>query len=75
MGIKRLKRFTKDATMGASIMAFDEADVVEAFWQARQRGEYFPRDRFDKYSLDEGYRVQLGLVAARSSGGDRMICF
>ncbi len=54
-------------------MAFDEADVIESFWQARQRGEYFPRDWFDKLSLDEGYRVQLGLVARRIAAGERQI--
>jgi 2-keto-4-pentenoate hydratase len=54
-------------------MAFDEADVIESFWQARQRSEYFPRDWFDKLSLDEGYRIQLGLVARRVAAGERQI--
>jgi 2-keto-4-pentenoate hydratase len=54
-------------------MAFDEAKAVESFWQARQRGEYFPRDWYDKLDIDQAYRIQLGLVARRVSAGERQI--
>jgi 2-keto-4-pentenoate hydratase len=54
-------------------MAFDERGAVEAFWQARGRGEYFPKDWFDRLTLDEAYRIQLGMVARRVAAGERQI--
>lgn len=54
-------------------MAFDEAAAIESFWAARQRGEYFPRDWFDRLNLDEVYRIQLGLIARRVAAGERQI--
>lgn len=54
-------------------MAFDEPAAIEAFWQARQRGEYFPRDWYDRLTLDQSYRVQLGLIARRIAAGERQI--
>jgi len=54
-------------------MAFDAAAVVEIFWQARQRGEYFPRDWFDRLSIDEAYQVQLGMIDRRVAGGEKHI--
>jgi len=54
-------------------MAFDAAAVVEIFWQARQRGEYFPRDWFDRLSIDEAYQVQLGIIDRRVAGGETHI--
>jgi 2-keto-4-pentenoate hydratase len=58
---------------GTAFMAFDQASAVESFWQARQRGEYFPRAWFDKLSLDDAYRIQLGLIARRVAAGERQI--
>jgi 2-keto-4-pentenoate hydratase len=54
-------------------MAFDEAAAVEAFWQARRRGEYFPTDWFDRLSIEQAYRVQLGVVARRIAAGERRV--
>ena len=54
-------------------MAFDEAAAIGSFWAARQRGEYFPREWFDRLSLDEVYRIQLGLIARRVAAGERQI--
>lgn len=54
-------------------MAFDTAATVEAFWQARQRGEYFPRAWFDRLKLDDAYQVQLGLIDRRVAAGERQI--
>jgi 2-keto-4-pentenoate hydratase len=54
-------------------MAFDELAVIESFWQARQRGEYFPREWFDRLNLDEVYRIQLGLIGRRGAAGERQI--
>lgn len=54
-------------------MAFDELAAIESFWQARQRGEYFPHDWFDRLNLDEVYRIQLGLIGRRVAAGERQI--
>jgi 2-keto-4-pentenoate hydratase len=48
-------------------------DLIDAFWQARARGEHFPRAYFDKLSIDQAYRVQLGLIARRCEAGERQI--
>jgi 2-keto-4-pentenoate hydratase len=45
------------------------ARTVEEFWQARARGEYFPRAWHDRLSLDDAYRVQQALVDRRCTGG------
>jgi 2-keto-4-pentenoate hydratase len=49
------------------------AQVVESFWESRQRGVYFPPEWFDRLSLEEGYAVQLGLLARRVAAGARLI--
>lgn len=54
-------------------MAFDEAAAIESFWQARRRGDYFPREWFDRLNLDEVYRIQLGLIGRRVAAGERQI--
>ena len=54
-------------------MPFDELAAIESFWQARQRGEYFPREWFDRLNLDEVYRIQLGLIGRRVAAGERQI--
>ena len=54
-------------------MTFDAAAAIESFWQARQRGEYFPPDWFDRLDLDQAYRIQLGLIARRVAAGERQI--
>ncbi|HEY1935305.1 MAG TPA: fumarylacetoacetate hydrolase family protein [Acetobacteraceae bacterium] len=54
-------------------MAFDEAAAIDSFWAARQRGEYFPREWFDRLSLDEVYRIQLGLIGRRTNAGEQQI--
>jgi 2-keto-4-pentenoate hydratase len=55
------------------VMAFDEIAAIEAFWQARARGEFFPAAWFDRLTLDEAYRIQLGMVARRVAAGERQI--
>ena len=54
-------------------MAFDEQAAIDSFWAARQRGEYFPTEWFDRLTLDEAYRIQLGLIARRCAAGERHI--
>jgi 2-keto-4-pentenoate hydratase len=54
-------------------MAFDEQAAVDAFWAARMRGEYFPREWFDRLDLDQAYRIQLGMIARRVAAGEQQI--
>lgn len=54
-------------------MAFDVQAAINSFWQAAQRGEYFPPDWYDKLDLDAAYRIQLGLIARRCANGAQQI--
>lgn len=48
-------------------------DLIEAFWQARQQGSYFPPAYFGKLTIDQAYRIQLGLIERRCAAGERQI--
>jgi 2-keto-4-pentenoate hydratase len=54
-------------------MAITDDSLIEAFWQFRQQGIYFPPDWFGKLSLDQAYRIQLGLIDRRCAAGERQI--
>jgi 2-keto-4-pentenoate hydratase len=54
-------------------MSITNGDLIEAFWQARQQGIYFPPAYFGKLSIDQAYRVQLGLIERRRTLGERQI--
>lgn len=54
-------------------MSFDANAAIDAFWGARQRGEYFPRDWYNRLTLDQAYQIQLGLIARRCALGERQI--
>jgi 2-keto-4-pentenoate hydratase len=54
-------------------MAFGERAAIEAFWLARQRGDFFPAEWFDRLTSDQAYRVQLGVVARREAAGERRV--
>jgi 2-keto-4-pentenoate hydratase len=54
-------------------MGFDEPAAVGSFWSSRPRGVYFPKEWFDKLSLDEAYRIQLGILDRRCAAGERHI--
>ena len=54
-------------------MAFDEQAAIDSFWTARARGVYFPPEWFDRLSLDQAYRIQLGQIARRCDSGERQI--
>jgi 2-keto-4-pentenoate hydratase len=54
-------------------MPFDEQAAIEDFWNARAHGEYFPAHWFDRLTLDEAYRIQLGIIARRIATGERQI--
>src|ERR1700693_859198 len=46
-------------------------DLIEAFWQSRLQSVYFPPAYFGKLSIDQAYRVQLGLIERRRAAGGR----
>src|ERR1700753_1216564 len=48
-------------------------DLIEAFWQARLKGVYFPPAYFGKLTVDQSYRIQLGLIERRCAAGERQI--
>jgi 2-keto-4-pentenoate hydratase len=54
-------------------MTIDLQRVVEEFWAARGRGEYFPAGYFDRLTLDEANRIQLALIERRCAQGERQI--
>ena len=54
-------------------MSGTQDDLIEAFWLARQHGLYFPPAYFGKLSIDQAYRVQLGLIERRCAAGERQI--
>ena len=54
-------------------MAFDIPTAIDSFWQAAQRGNYFPPEWYGKLDLDAAYRIQLGLIERRCAAGERQI--
>lgn len=54
-------------------MALDIKAAIDRFWEAAQRGDYFPPEWYDKLGLDAAYRIQLGLIERRCAKGERQI--
>lgn len=48
-------------------------DMVDAFWEARRRGEYFPAAFYDKLTIDQAYKIQLALIDRRVAAGEKHI--
>jgi 2-keto-4-pentenoate hydratase len=55
------------------VMSVDLQKTLEACWSARARGEFFPRAYFDRLTLDDAYRIQLGIIDRRVAGGEHHI--
>ncbi|HEX2796793.1 MAG TPA: fumarylacetoacetate hydrolase family protein [Immundisolibacter sp.] len=51
----------------------DIQDIVEDFWACRQRGVYYPPQWFDRLTLDQACRVQLGLLDKAIAAGARQV--
>jgi 2-keto-4-pentenoate hydratase len=51
----------------------DNESLIEAFWQLRQQGVYFPPAYFGKLTVDQSYAIQLGLIERRRAAGERQI--
>ena len=52
-------------TMGRDALG----QAIDAFWADWQRGVHFPQGWRERIDLDDAYRIQLGLVARRCTGG------
>ena len=50
-----------------------DQETVDAFWNARQRGEFFPAAYFDKLTIEQAYAVQLGVIDRRVAAGEKHI--
>jgi len=46
--------------------------AIEAFWRSASRGVYYPPDWFGKLSIDEAFRIQLGLLDKKLNRGERL---
>jgi 2-keto-4-pentenoate hydratase len=57
----------------AEELEFDEASVIERFWTGRQSGDYFPSEWASRLTLDQAYRIQLGVIARRVALGERQV--
>jgi 2-keto-4-pentenoate hydratase len=53
--------------------SFDAAATIDAFWAARQRGEYFPAAWNDRLTNDQAYQVLFGIMARREAEGEKQI--
>lgn len=51
----------------------DIPSLIDKFWDARGRGEFFPSAYNNKLSIDQAYRIQLGLIDRRAAGGEHRI--
>lgn len=47
--------------------------IVEDFWACRPRGVYYPPQWFDRLTLDQACRVQLGLLDKAIAAGARQV--
>ena len=47
--------------------------LIDDFWSARQRGEFFPAAYFDTLSIPQAYTIQLGLIDRRVAAGETHI--
>ena len=54
-------------------MVFDEQAAIDRFWQARCSGEFYPGDWVNRLSIDQAYRIQLGIIARRVAAGERQV--
>ncbi len=54
-------------------MPIDLESTVDAFWAARERGEFFPAAYSGRLELDNAYRIQLAMIDRRVAGGERHI--
>ncbi len=49
----------------------DTENIADSLWQAMQEGRHMPAEWSGKFTLQEGYAVQLALLRRRIASGDR----
>lgn len=57
-------------------MTMDRAALeraIDGFWDDWQRGVHFPQGWRERLELDDAYRIQLGVVARRCTGGVKQV--
>lgn len=52
---------------------FDARSVIDQFWAARGRGEWFPAAWHDKLTTDQAYQILFGIMERRLAAGERQI--
>lgn len=52
-------------------MRVNTQDIANALWQAMEEGRYMPAEWAGKFSLQQGYEVQLALLRKRLDRGER----
>ncbi|MCH9045544.1 MAG: fumarylacetoacetate hydrolase family protein [SAR324 cluster bacterium] len=45
--------------------------AIDSIWECKQQGIYYPREWRGKFGVDDGYRVQLGILAKQIKSGER----
>lgn len=64
-------RFTGPSTHLRSNNGFMELQtVIDAIWECKQRGIYYPSEWRGKFGVEEGYRVQLGILEKQIKAGE-----
>jgi 2-keto-4-pentenoate hydratase len=54
-------------------MTITDESLIDVFWRFRRQGIYFPPAWFGKLTVDQSYRLQLGLIERRVAAGERQI--
>ena len=54
-------------------MPIDLDGAAEAFWAAREKGDFFPAAYAGQLGLDDAYRIQLAMIDRRVAAGERQI--
>lgn len=48
----------------------DLQEVIESIWECKQQGIYYPTEFRGKLSMEEGYRIQLGILEKQLKAGE-----
>lgn len=50
----------------------DLLSVIESIWECKRQGIYYPQEWRGKFSLEDGYQVQLGILDKHLKNGDQL---
>ncbi len=45
--------------------------AIDSIWECKQQGIYYPSEWRGKFGVEDGYRVQLGILAKQIKGGEQ----